>query len=288
MPTSVYFNNYNSTPEQRLYEDLIGEVVGTYGINAKYIPRESESSFDLIFGDDPTKKYDSSYPIAVYVQTVDGFQGGDLFSKFGLEIRKQVQFIIPHREFKRGIPQNLLRPREGDLLWLTNFQKLFEITYVDRDEFFYTFGKSGYYGFLLTCEMFRYSDESLNVGDPEIDGLENSRGFVFEYTMNAGGSLTYQINEQVYQGDSLNAASATGFVASWDKPTLKLNLKNVKGRFASGAAIKGVTSNASFIMNSANLQDNLNDGLDDNFSIQLEGDGGILDFTESNPFGDPI
>jgi hypothetical protein len=287
MPTSVYFNNYNSTPEQRLYEDLIGEVVNTYGIDAKYIPRETDSTFDLLFGDDPTKKYDSSYPIAVYVQNVDGFQGGDLFSKFGLEIRKQVQFIIPHRAFKRGIPQNLLRPREGDLLWLTNFRNLFEITYVERDNFFYTFGKSSYYGFLVTCELFRYSNESLEVGDPEVVGVENSNSFVYEYTMTSGGTLTYNLNEQVYQGNTLNAATATGYVVEWDKPTLKLKLKNTKGSFATGSAIKGVGSNASFILSSVNLADNVNDGLDNNDLIEFEADGGILDFTESNPFGEP-
>lgn len=287
MPTSVYFNNYNSTPEQRLYEDLIGEVIHTYGIDAKYIPRETGSSFDLIFGDDPTKKYDSSYPLAVYVQNVDGFQGGDLFSKFGLEIRKQVQFIIPHRAFKRGIPQNLSRPREGDLLWLTNFKNLFEITFVERDNFFYTFGKSSYYGFLVTCELFRYSNEDLDTGDPEVDDIENTLGFAYEYTMSSGGTLTYQLNEQVYQGNTLNTATATGYVAEWDKPSLKLKLKNVKGRFATTVAIKGVTSNASFTLNSVNLQENVNDGLDNNFDIETEADGGILDFTETNPFGEP-
>lgn len=287
MPTSVYFNNYNSTQEQRLYEDLIGEVIHTYGIDAKYIPRETGSTFDLLFGDDPTKKYDSSYPIAVYVQNVDSFQGGDLFSKFGLEIRKQVQFVIPHRAFKRGIPQNLIRPREGDLLWLTNFKNLFEITFVERDNFFYTFGKSGYYGFLVTCELFRYSNENLDVGDPEVDQIDNNHSFVYEYTMSSGGSLTYQVNEQVYQGNTLNTATATGYVADWDKPTLKLKLKNVKGRFATGSTIKGVASNASFTLNIANLADNVNDGLDNNELIEFEADGGILDFTESNPFGEP-
>lgn len=287
MPTSVYFNNYNSTAEQRLYEDLIGEVVHTYGIDANYIPRETGSSFDLIFGDDPTKKYDSSYPIAVYVQNVDGFQGGDLFSKFGLEIRKQVQFVIPHRAFKRGIPQNLTRPREGDLMWLRNFKRLFEIVYVDRDNFFYTFGKTGYYGFLVTCEVFRYSNEDLDVGVPEVDNIENTFGSVFEYTMNSGGTNTYTLNEQVYQGANLASATATAYVASWDKPTLKLNLKDIKGRFATGSAIVGVASNASFTLSSVNLFDNVNDGLDDNFEIESEADGGILDFTESNPFGEP-
>lgn len=287
MPTSVYFNNYNSTPEQRLYEDLIGEVVTTYGIDAKYIPRETGSTFDLLFGDDPTKKYDSSYPLAVYVQNVDGFQGGDLFSKFGLEIRKQVQFVIPHRAFKRGIPQNLLRPREGDLLWLTNFKNLFEITFVERDNFFYTFGKSGYYGFLVTCELFRYSNEGLEVGDPDVVGVENSNSFVYEYTMSSGGTLTYNLNEQVYQGNTIGTATATGQVVEWDKPSLKLKLKNVKGRFATGAAIRGEGSNASFVLSSVNLADNVNDGLDNNELIEFEADGGILDFTESNPFGEP-
>lgn len=287
MPTSVYFNNYNATSEQRLYEDLIGEVIRIYGIDAKYIPRETGSTFDLVFGDDPTKKYDSSYPIEIYVQNVDGFDGGDLFSKFGLEVRKQVKFIIPHRAFKRGIPLNIERPREGDLLWLTNFKNLFEVVYVERDNFFYTFGKSSYYGFLVTCELFRYSNEDLNVGDPEVDDIENKYGMVYEYTLQAGGSSTYALNEQVYQGDSLATATATGYVADWDKPTLSLKLKNVKGRFLTDSTIVGVGSGATYTLVSANLQENTTDLLDNNYEIELEADGGILDFSESNPFGEP-
>ena len=64
-------------------------------------------------------------------------------------------------------------------------------------------------------------------------------------------------------------------------------LKNTKGSFATGSAIKGVGSNASFILSSVNLADNVNDGLDNNDLIEFEADGGILDFTESNPFGEP-
>ena len=105
--------------------------------------------------------------------------------------------------------------------------------------------------------------------------------------MASGGTLTYQVNEQVYQGNTLNTATATGYVAEWDKPALKLKLKNVKGRFALASPIKGVASNASFTLNSVNLQENVNDGLDNNYEIELEADGGILDFTETNPFGDP-
>ena len=114
MPTNIFFNQFNARNEQSLYEELIGEVVQIYGIDSYYLPRESESSFDLIFGDDPTKKYDAAYPVEVYIKNVDEFEGGDFFTKFGIEVKKQVRLILPNRAFKQRVPSTYSRPREGD------------------------------------------------------------------------------------------------------------------------------------------------------------------------------
>jgi len=149
VPTNIFFNNFNARNEQSLYEELIGEVVQIYGIDSYYLPRESESSFDLMFGDDPTKKYDSAYPVEVYIKNVDEFEGGVFFTKFGIEVKKQVRLILPNRAFKQRVPSTYSRPREGDLLWLTNFNALFEIKFVKEENFFYAFGQEHLYGYEL-------------------------------------------------------------------------------------------------------------------------------------------
>lgn len=286
MATSVYFNNYNSKPEQRLYEDLINETVQIWGIDAFYMPRTSESSVDLIFGDDPTKKFDEAYPVEIYVKSVDNFEGQELFSKFGLEIQHQIKFLITSKAFNRHVAKEYSRPREGDLLWLTNFQALFEIKFVNQQHFYYAFGQKNFYGFELVCERFRYSNEKVDTGINEIDSAAEAQTIVYDFSMHSGGSNTYVAREIVYQGTSYANSTASAVVVSWDKPTLVLRLKDVKGIFTKNTAIVGNTSYSSYTMNTVNLLDNTNDGLDNNSEIKdLAND--FLDFSENNPFGEP-
>lgn len=286
MPTNVYLNNYNAKNEQDLYEELIGEVVKTWGVDSYYLPRSTNGEFDLLYGEDPTKKYSAAYPVEVYIDEVDRFDGGELFSKFGLEIRKEIRFIMPNRAFKKVVPSvSALRPREGDLIWLPVFEALFEIRYVDEEHFFYTFGKKDFYGFKLHCEKFRYSDEKLDTGIVKIDQIEDTSAKVYRYMMAAGGSATFEPSEMVYQGNSLITATASGQVALWDINTRSLLLKNVKGTFGSGLLVKGAISQAAYVLQSVDILDDANDLLDDNRRIQDEANE-ILDFSENNPFGE--
>ena len=288
-PTNVYFNNYAAKGEQRLYEDLINETIKQWGIDSYYLPRTSESSVDLIFGDDPTKKYDESYPVEVYVKNVDNFNGQELFSKFGLEIQHQISFIMTTRAFAARVPSVYERPREGDLLWLTNFQALFEIKNVNQQHFFYAFGNSNFYGFELVCEKFRYSDELIDSGVIEISDALDDRAFAYNYIMNndaTNAAMSYKPTEKVYQGANVASATATATVISWDKPTRTLKLKDIYGQFTSGVRVFGDISGANYSMNSVNLLENVNDLLDNNSELRVQANN-ILDFSEINPFGRP-
>ena len=282
----MFFNQFNARNEQSLYEELIGEVVQIYGIDSYYLPRESESSFDLMFGDDPTKKYDSAYPVEVYIKNVDEFEGGDFFTKFGIEVKKQVRLILPNRAFKQRVPSTYSRPREGDLLWLTNFNALFEIKFVKEENFFYAFGQEHLYGYELVCEKFRYNDEKMDVGVPEIEDKFDDIITAYEYTMQANGTSTYTISEAVYQGASLAAATAIAEVCRWDRPTRVLELKNIKGVFTANSQVFGVTSGATWSIQSFDTLDDTNSDQNDNTTLQEEANI-FLDFSEENPWGDP-
>jgi Virus neck protein len=286
MSTNLYFNNYNSKPEQRLYDDLINETIKIWGIDSFYMPRTSESQVDLIFGDDPTKKFDEAYPVEVYIKNVDNFEGNELFSKFGLEIQHQISFLMTTKAFSARVPSTYSRPREGDLLWLTNFQALFEIKFVNQQHFFYAFGNQNFYGFELICERFRYSNETVDTGIIEIDNAADAQVITYEFEMVSEGQGTYQIGEQVYQGSSLSEATATAEVVSWNLPTSYLELKHIKGLFKANVSIVGASSNASYMLYSYDGLNNTNNLLDNNTELGQLADQ-ILDFSEHNPFGDP-
>lgn len=304
VPTNKYFNNFNDKAEQRLYEDLLHECVQTYGIDAEYLPRDTESQVDLLFGEDPTSKFTRAYPVEVYVQSVDNFEGGELFSKFGLEVRKQARFLIMNRSFQNSVasesPTNfphkvdvtqqylnqnaakiLFRPREGDLIWMRNFNALFEIKFCDEEHLFYTFGNSKIYGYSMVCEKFRYSNERITTGVKDLDDTIDSVIPAFNYIVqSANGSGKFLQGEIVYQ------AGANAEVITWDKPSLTLTLKHINGTFVVNTAIHGTLSGASYVLANTAVIEDVNRNLDNNAQIEAEGQT-IINFSEDNPFATP-
>jgi hypothetical protein len=294
MTINPIFDNFNNIDEQRLHEDLLEEFVQTWGIDAFYLPRTSESSqgFDLLFGDDPTKKYSESYTLEMFIQSVDNFEGGEIFGKFGLEVRKQARFLLPKRAFAREVPLAIYpRPREGDLVWLHNFKALFEIKFVNEEHWFYDFGKNDFYGWSLIVEKFRYNDELIQTGVDEVDQTANTVGFVYNFNMANVANVvagTYQANELVYQTSDntpTGPQSATALVVTWNLPSGVLALKQINGLFLANANIFGQLSEADWMLQNYDFNNSINHPLSDNDDIETEANS-VLNWTETNPFGD--
>lgn len=168
---NVFFNNFNNFGEQDLIESLIVESIGIYGHQMYYIPRTIVAKDD-IFNEDSVSEYNNAYLIDMYIKSYDSFQGDGLFlSKFNLEIRDQMFFTVAKRTFENEIATNeLVRPNEGDLIYVPMMKRLFAISLVNKQAIFYQMGSLQTYD--LTCEMFEYSNEVFNTGIPEIDEIE--------------------------------------------------------------------------------------------------------------------
>ena len=97
MATNHYFHNFTGTKinEQRLYEDVIVESIKIHGHDVYYLPREQWDDTDPIFGENIQSRFERAYQMEMYIANVDGWEGqSDLFSKFGLEIRDNSNFIV--------------------------------------------------------------------------------------------------------------------------------------------------------------------------------------------------
>ena len=66
MATSVYFNHFESTPEQNLHQDLIIEAIKNYGIDVYYLPRKFVNE-DLLYGEDTISEFKRRNKWAVIV-----------------------------------------------------------------------------------------------------------------------------------------------------------------------------------------------------------------------------
>lgn len=287
MATSVYFNNYNSSPEQRLVEDLMIETIKINGVDCYYIPNINETARDLLYGEDPLKKFTAAYPLELYITNVDGYEGErEFFSKFGLEIRNNMSVIVSKRSFARWVPQTYVRPREGDLIYIPFFAQtgeMYEIKYVNFSEAFYVLGNKYPYFYKLELEKFKYSQETIDVGIPIIDELVSQDAYSIELSVNGATG-----NGNFIRGESLHNTANTvyGTVTDWNANTYTIKVTDIYGSFANNMLLRGNTSNASYTTTATpdDLKDNEIREMYDNKVIQVEADI-IIDTSETNPFG---
>jgi hypothetical protein len=300
MPTNFYFNNFPTdqiTSEQLLVEDLVIEAMQIHGMDVYYLPRTSRDSVDMLYGEDTLKQYVTAYPIEMYLENVSGMDGeGDFISKFGLEIRDELSLLVSRRRFKYATgASNLIRPREGDLVYIPLIQNFFEITFVEHENdqaMFYTLGRGrggNVYVYALKMKQFVFSEEVIDTGNDEIDGQIRDSYARTQLTMASGGSGTFVADEIAYQGSTLANATFQSVVYDWSSTTRKLNVIRTIGTFANNTLTKGATSGASFTsFGTANTSYNDNTAFEDiigNSLIEGEADS-IIDFSETNPFGE--
>jgi hypothetical protein len=293
MVTNKYFNNYsqlNRTPEQLLVEDLLNEAIRIHGSDVYYIVRESQDKFDDLFGEDPLSYFQRAYLIDMFIVDVESYRGdGEFLSKFGLEARQGANFLVTQRAWNRHVPPNYAdRPREGDLIWVPVFGKIFEIKFVDKDKNFYQLGRKDAYFWELYTELWKFSQNKIDTGFPDIDEAVTEDTYTIRLPLvTNGATLDYIPEEQVYQGASFNTAIATAEVAYWDRPTGNLDVIHVKGEFVPGQNVIGVTSNTSYQITTYDPQENyVYYEYNDNKLLQIEANS-IINSTEVNPFGRP-
>ncbi len=171
--------------EQNLYEDLIIESIQFYGQDVYYLPREIVNR-DPIFIDDVPSRFSDSYKVEMYIENQDGFDGeGDLFTKFGIELRDQATFVVARKRWQSLIGDYLdsqkFRPREGDLIFLPMSESIFQIMKVETETPFYQLSQLP--TFRLQCELFEYNDEDFDTGIEGIDIVEQESAFKYELVM---------------------------------------------------------------------------------------------------------
>ena len=173
------------------------------------------------------------------------------------------------------------RPLEGDLVFHPILNKIFEINFVDHDEPFHQLDNNPV--FKLSCKQFEYGSDALDTGITDIDSIEdaltrNSRDF--EFTLEQSSAVNENINIQharsnfgllleetdgdniIFENDSTSVGTSIQLENDADsgEPSFLLQESYIVGDFVQDKT----------------AQNELFDNLDNN----------VLDFTESNPFGD--
>jgi hypothetical protein len=231
MATNRYFDNIHNENEQELIEGMIIESIQIFGENVYYVKRNLNSE-DKIYGEDDTSSYDHAFLIEMYVDSIDGFGGqGSFMSKFGLEIRDQITFVVAKRVFDEEIGSqiSLLRPNEGDLVYFPLNNKCFQIKFVENKSTFYQLGRL--YTYVLTCELFEYSGETFNTGIDAIDSIqENLTLNEYDYALADSGNVliatelgemlvdeTYNIQQIDPDADNISIQTESDNIMDWSE-----------------------------------------------------------------------
>ena len=221
MATNFYFNNFSSSGEQNLIENLIIESIKIHGVDTYYIPRKIVNK-ESTFREQALTQYGEAILAEMYIRNVNGFEGdGEFLSKFGVEVRDQITFSIAVRVFENEIGRTLKRDRpiENDLVWFPFNGALYQIKYVNKKPIFYQMGALQMYD--VVCELYEYSNEVFTTGIEIIDNTYNA--FLtttdpYIITTEEGFSLAtednYALIEEAYDINILDSSSQNDFFES--------------------------------------------------------------------------
>ena len=291
---NVYFSQ-GTLNEQFLVEDLIIESLKIFGQNIFYIPRKLVSK-DNILGEDRLSKFKTSYPIEVYFENVDSFDGqGAFLQKFGLMMEQSATLVVARRRWEQLVGrygQTIIptRPNEGDLIYFPLTKGLFEIKFVKHQDPFYQLGKL--YVYKLQVELFQYSSERIETGIKEIDAFETLKTFTTDTSITKSGQITrinvidsgsdYTNAEVVIQSTTGTGAAAIAIIEDGGI----VGIEVVSGGSRYNTATVSIVGDGDGAVAQAVIENNIDavDSYGDNNEFKRQAKDFV--FNEDNPFGD--
>ena len=176
------------------------------------------------------------------------------------------------------------RPQEGDVIYHPVLDKMFQINFVDHDEPFYQLDSNPVYK--MRCRLYDYSSEVIDTGISDIDAIESEQSqnaLIYQFTLEQSSAVTEDIRLEYGTDDDV----ASGLLLE------ETDGDNILGESDSTSVGESI------------LLENPADSGDDSYLIQedyIVGDFDqdktaqnelfetksrtVLDFSESNPFGD--
>ena len=325
MAVNKHFHTSNVaaiTTEQNLYRDLVTEAIQIYGHDVFYIDRTLVAK-DNILGEDTLSKFKNAQKIEMYMEDADGGFAGEreIINQFGLQNLSEATFVVSKQQFQSKTTQITIeegtssgnggsilledgsdpatskfegsdfyllletdatdsdRPYEGDAVYHPILKKLFQVNFVDHDEPFFQLDNNPVYK--LRCRLFDYSSEALDTGVTDIDAIETALTVSttdFQFTLEQDPAIGQNaILLETEKGRLLAEDGTTSgeliVLESSDMTTASGSILTEEGDFIiQEDYILGDMSSSG----DSSAQNELFDTVDDT----------VLDFSESNPFGD--
>lgn len=291
MATSTYFPDFGGRDtEQNLVQDLVDEQIFLFGADCKYIPRKK--IIDKTMSDLILSRFEEFAVVEMFLINVEGFGSpSEMLSKFGLKITDEITFAISKRRWLNYVDPLIdttvqTRPNEGDLIYYPLTNDLYEIKFVEREEPFYQLGNQ--YIFQMTAELWQSGNAQFETGDGLLDDYGRDSN-VFPIYLKTGGTGTFIVGEKIEQTYTVDGAPVTvsAIVAEWNATLRKLRVTDVIGQFRIDTTVEGEDSGAIWqVDNFSTIDFEITDYDNAQNKYYEDKADDIIDFAESNPFGE--
>ena len=319
MAVNKHFHTSGSqaiTSEKNLYRDLVTEAIQIFGHDVYYLDRTLVAE-DTIMGEDTLSKFNSQHLIEMYMEDNQGGYAGEreLMTQFGLQNLSEATFVVAKDRFQTMDSQFRIedgtdttggsilqesgtsdstekldgssfyivqdtastdsdRPQEGDAVYHPILKKLFEVNFVDHDEPFHQLDNNPVYK--LRCRLFEYSSEALDTGIAEIDAIEDELSvdtLNHQITLEQSSAVNESIRLERFIDNGLVIDETDGdkVIGENDSTSVGEKLQLEDGSYV---------VQEDYIVGDYSTDKTAQNELFD------EQDDTILDFSESNPFGD--
>ncbi len=178
------------------------------------------------------------------------------------------------------------RPQEGDLIYTPILKKMFEISFVDHDDPFHQLDNNPVYK--LRCKQYEYSSEVIDTGITEVDAVESDLSAdAGQYQFTLEQSSTY--NEGLEINDTVNTFGVLLEETDGDQIIMEDETtsagENILLENAADSGDKSYLLQETYIVGDASTtSSDLDKSAQNELFDQLDDD--VLDFSETNPFGD--
>jgi len=307
--------------EQSLYSDLVAEAIQIHGHDVYYLDRTLVAE-DSVLGEDSLSKFNTQSLIEMYMEDSGGGFAGEreLMSQFGLQNLSEATFVVSKTRFQEKTKQIQIeagtdstssgsiqlesgtlstsklegeifyiinetdatdadRPLEGDAIYHPTLKKLFEINFVDHDEPFHQLDNNPVYK--LKCRLFDYGSEALDTGITEIDAIESALSLA---------SSDYQITLEQAAGTTINQEIRISHATSESGLLLdETDSDNIIGEDETdlgGESILLETGADEYLIQEDYIVGDMSTDKTAQNELFETLDDTVLDFSESNPFGD--
>ena len=308
--------------EQSLYADLVAEAIQIHGHDVYYLDRTLVAE-DTVLGEDSLSKFNTQAPIEMYMEDSGGGFAGEreIMSQFGLQNLSEATFVVSKTRFQEKTKQLQIetgtdstssgsiqleagtlstsklegevfyiinetdatdsdRPQEGDAIYHPTLKKLFEINFVDHDDPFHQLDNNPIYK--MRCRLFDYGSEALDTGIAAIDAIESSLSLA---------SSDYQITLEQETGTTINQEIRIVHDTSEDSGLLldETDSDNIIGEDETtlgGESILLETGGDEYIIQEDYIIGDMSTDKTAQNELFERLDDTVLDFSESNPFGD--